>query len=369
MKLTPEQLLLRWFNYHLRAAKHPKKVTNFGGDVKDSTAYSVLLKQLGGGAIDNPAKVLGMSDMTERGQCVLDNAKKLNVNAFIKAKDIAAGNPRLNLAFTAAIFNMCPGLDPLTKEESDKAGLDDEDLSDSREERAFRMWINSLGIPGVYLNNLFDDLCDGLALLKTIDKIEPGLVEWKKAELKANNVFKKCSNNNYAVTLGLGKPLQLSLVNIGGSDIVAGNKKLILGFVWQLMRFHTIKFLKEVQASQFGGAQVTDAMLIDRANQIVATTGKTGHEATMRDFKDARLKNGLFFLNFLRAIRSDVIDDQYVTTGDNDADCLLNARYAISVARKLGATLFLIPEDIVEVKPKMLMTFTAALLALYKPTK
>jgi hypothetical protein len=31
----------------------------------------------------------------------------------------------------------------------------------------------------------------------------------------------------------------------------------------------------------------------------------------------------------------------------------MNAKYAISIARKLGATIFVLPEDIVEVKSKM----------------
>jgi hypothetical protein len=41
-----------------------------------------------------------------------------------------------------------------------------DDAGDTREERQFRMWINSLGIDGVYINNLFSDLSDGVALLK-----------------------------------------------------------------------------------------------------------------------------------------------------------------------------------------------------------
>ena len=45
-----------------------------------------------------------------------------------------SGNPRLNLIFTAAIFNQVPGLDPLTKDEMDKAGLIEDDVGDSREE-------------------------------------------------------------------------------------------------------------------------------------------------------------------------------------------------------------------------------------------
>ena len=39
------------------------------------------------------------------------------------------------------------------------------------------------------------------------------------------------ANCNYVVVLG--RSLKFSLVGIGGSDISAGNKKLLLAFVWQ----------------------------------------------------------------------------------------------------------------------------------------
>ena len=52
--------------------------------------------------------------------------------------------------------------------EFDFAGLDLDDAGDTREERIFRMWINSLNIDGLYINDLFADLCDGLAILKVI---------------------------------------------------------------------------------------------------------------------------------------------------------------------------------------------------------
>lgn len=40
-----------------------------------------------------------------------------------------------------------------------------------------------------------------------------------------------------------------------------------------------------------------------------------------------------------------------------DDDAKLNAKYAISIARKLGATIFVLPEDITEVKSKMVSLF------------
>jgi len=39
-----------------------------------------------------------------------------------------------------------------------------------------------------------------------------------------------------------------------------------------------------------------------------------------------------------------------------------NARYAVSIARKIGARVFALPEDIVEVKQKMVMTLFATLM-------
>lgn len=41
--------------------------------------------------------------------------------------------------------------------------------------------------------------------------------------------------------------------------------------------------------------------------------------------------------------------------------CQLNAKYVISCARKVGATVFLTPEDVIEVKAKMILTFVASL--------
>ena len=41
---------------------------------------------------------------------------------------------------------------------------------------------------------------------------------------------------------------------------------------------------------------------------------------------------------------------------------MANARYAVSVARKIGARVYALPEDIVEVKQKMVMTIFATLM-------
>lgn len=65
-------------------------------------------------------------------------------------------------------------------------------------------------------------------LLQTLDKVSPGIVNWKIASKPPIKLpFKKVENCNQVVKLG--KQLKFSLVNIAGNDIVQGNKKLILG--------------------------------------------------------------------------------------------------------------------------------------------
>ena len=45
-----------------------------------------------------------------------------------------------------------------------------------------------------------------------------------------------------------------------------------------------------------------------------------------------------------------------------------NARYAVSMARKIGARVFALPEDIVEGEKKMIMTIFATLMIIdYQP--
>nr|GMD61167.1 fimbrin-2 [Ipomoea batatas] len=43
----------------------------------------------------------------------------------------------------------------------------------------------------------------------------------------------------------------------------------------------------------------------------------------------------------------------------------MNATYIISIARKLGCSIFLLPEDIIEVNQKMILTLTASIMYWY----
>lgn len=156
LKLNPEQLLIRWFNYHLKNAGQ-EKIVNLAENVQKGFKYTYLLNQVSKGkqSLDG----INM-EMPERCAKVIESAKAVGADTYILPEDIMSGNPNLNLLFTASIFNACHGLDDLTAEEEEKikkAGMLDDDGEGSREERSFRMWINSLN-DGLHLGDDEDSL-------------------------------------------------------------------------------------------------------------------------------------------------------------------------------------------------------------------
>ena len=61
------------------------------------------------------------------------------------------------------------------------------------------------------------------------------------------------------------------------------------------------------------------------------------------------------------AIEPRVVNWDLVTDGATDDDKMNNAKYAISIARKLGAVIFCVYEDINTVNPKQMLIFFATL--------
>ncbi|CAO2039429.1 unnamed protein product [Urochloa humidicola] len=349
--LAPDKMLLKWMNFHLKKAGYKKTVTNFSTDVKDGEAYAYLLSTL---APEHSSKtMIETSDPKERAKKVLETAEKLDCTRYVTSKDIVEGSANLNLAFVAQIFQNRNGLSTNTA-----APVEDtpDDVEASREERAFRLWINSLGIP-TYVNNLFEDVRTGWVLLEVLDKISPGSVNWKHASKPPIIMpFRKVENCNQVIKIG--KELNFSLVNVAGNDIVQGNKKLILAFLWQLMRTSILQLLRNLR-SHSKEKEITDADILIWANNKVKESGKTSH---IESFKDKSIADGVFFLELLSAVQSRVVDWNMVKKGEDEEEKKLNATYIISVARKLGCTVFLLSDDIMEVNPKMILTLTASIM-------
>ena len=67
-------------------------------------------------------------------------------------------------------------------------------------------------------------------------------------------------------------------------------------------------------------------------------------------------------VDLLSAVEPRCINLAMVTPGGSVTEREMNAKYVISIARKLGCSIFLLWEDIVEVNAKMILVFVASLM-------
>lgn len=349
LKLSPEEILLRWLNYHLERAGNARRATNFGSDIKDSEIYTTVLHQV---APECSLAPLRQTDLHQRAADMLAEAGKIGCMKFVGPSEVVRGNPKLNLAFVANLFNTRPGLEALS--EAELAALDEAlfKASGSRAERQFCLWINSYGIDPM-VTDLGAGLQDGQVLLTLLDKMEPGCVDWKRVGKGKANKFKAVQTLDYA--LEVARKLGIVVVGIGGADIYDCNVKLILAVMWQLMRYDYLKAFKKLG----GGSRIKDEQIVAWANE--KTEGKG---LSITGFKDPVIASAKPILTVLDLVKPGNVDWSLFEDVDDPEKRKRNAMYAMSIIKKLGGTLFALPEDVVEVNPQMVMTVYASLMAL-----
>merc|ERR1719323_237849 len=118
MKLSPEQLLIRWVNFQLEKAGCCRLIRNFSDDIRDSEIYTELIAQVAPKETGIDKFAMTKEDWLERAEIMLSRAEKLNCRAFVSSQDVVNGHEKLNLAFVANLFNNHPGLDPLPRRQS-----------------------------------------------------------------------------------------------------------------------------------------------------------------------------------------------------------------------------------------------------------
>ena len=216
--------------------------------------------------------------------------------------------------------------------------------------------MNSLGV-SPFVNWMYSDLADGLIIFQLYDIINPGVVTWPKVHKKFNRMKKfmeKLENCNYVVELG--RKQSFSLVGIAGQDICDGNQTLTLALVWQLMRAYTLSLLSQLNSDN---TPIVESEIISWANNKLEEKS-----VSIRHFQDKTNKTAVPIIHLIDVIKPGVIDYSIVKdeAGMTESDCMSNAKYAITMARKIGAPVYALPEDITEVKHKMVMTVYASLM-------
>ncbi|ESO12477.1 hypothetical protein HELRODRAFT_105374 [Helobdella robusta] len=350
MKLSPEQILIRWVNYHLARSNCGRQIANLTGDIKDSVAYIHLLHQIAPPDSGITTHAEHEHDLHQRAERMLQEAEKIQCRAFVSPDDVVRGNYKLNLAFVANLFNMYPALDQAPN-------IDLSEIHpETREEKMYRNWMNSIGV-SPYVSRIYSDLTDGLIIFQLYDIIKSGTVNWNKVIKKFNKMkamMEKIENCNYAVELG--RECKFSLVGIDGKNIYDGNETLTLALVWQLMKAYTLSMLTTLAGT---GHPVLESEIVTWVNNKLQGAGKSRR---ITGFNDPTISSGRVVLDLVDACKPGSINYDLVKQGDSEEEKLSNAQYAISAARKIGARVYALPEDIVEVKSKMVLTIFACLM-------
>ena len=274
--------------------------------------------------------------------------------------------------FAGQVFRGKPGLPKLAEKDAAVYMPDhDTDMND----KSILSWINALVPPNFRITNLERDLSDGLVLLHLLDRVQPGVVKWRgNVKKKIKTKFDKIGNCHYAIEL-CRKKFPFKIVGIAGTDIVEGHQKFIHTLLWQIMRYHATQQLAKLN---FGGKEVKDANIVEWANKTIVRK-KNAQSTKIKGFRDVQLTSVVFYLEILEVIEPQAIRSNLInfvpplknlsnkidaTTDEYFEKRLENARYAMSLIRRLGGELFVVPEDLIQCESKAVLSVLVALMTI-----
>lgn len=198
-------------------------------------------------------------------------------------------------------------------------------------------------IENCFIENLYEEVRDGLVILRVCHRIDNATVDWSQPNMTPKNMFHQ--NHNCDLAEQAMRTLGVRMVGVGSQDIRDGHKKNILAMIWQVMRIHYMKII----------GNKTDADLLQWVNEVVQP------ETPLAGFADPAFADGKILIKLAGSIEPRIINWDLVTPGETDEDKEMNAKYAISIARKLGAIIFMVWDDIPRLNKKMLLIFVCSL--------
>jgi len=363
--LLPTEVLKRWMNMTLGRPTN----ADVGSIAVDLYKTLCKLDPEGLGGAEAPQIHSNVMNKAAA-EAMLDYVgNTMGIPHHLEVDDLLAGNEKLEELLAARVFDLNNGLTALSEDEETKyrAFWVDENHDDD----SYLPWLNSQLPPHLRIGNLYRDLSDGIILAHILERCQRDVIDWKKMRKQIRHKFDKVTNCNHVYDTMKNK-FPFSLVGIGGNDIVDGRQMYIHTILWQIMRYQATKKLSELS---FGGKEVKDADILKWSKDTHQAL-EDRKSATAKSFKDRVLTTAVFYLELLKAMgHAEDVKDELVHWDikpagnqqevEQDLDRrLANARYTISLIRMFGGDIFVLPEDLVAMEPKAVMSVYAALMTI-----
>jgi len=173
--------------------------------------------------------------------------------------------------------------------------------------------------PDTKVNDLVDDLASGILLANVLEKIS----EEKVGRINKNPKMDIQKLENLNQCLDFIKAHNIPLVNVGSSDILKGNEKIILGLMWTII----LRF-------EVSGADGKAGLLLWLQR---STKGYAGVD--VKDFTHS-WQDGLAFNALIHRYRPDLVNFDSLNTADSLGNCenaFGVAETSLNIARLLDA--------------------------------
>ena len=145
-------------------------------------------------------------------------------------------------------------------------------------------------IEDCFIENLYEEVRDGLVILRVCHRIDNASVDWSKPKMKPKTIFDK--NHNCDLAAEAMKFLGVKMIGVDSTDIRDGHKKNILAMVWQLMRIHYLKII----------GSKTEKDVLNWCNETLQL------EQPLKHFGDAQLSTGKLLIQLAGSIEPRMIN-------------------------------------------------------------
>lgn len=89
-------------------------------------------------------------------------------------------------------------------------------------------------------------------------------------------------------------------------------------------------------------------------------------EMKITSLKDKSIGDSRFLIHLCDKVQPGIVNWEFVKEGNDEEARMDNAKYAISIARKMGAIIFCVWDDLEKVNYKMILIFICSLYDIHK---